>query len=186
MDEVRATQLRSFPTAFALVFVMVALSLRSPWLACAAMVPTLLPVVVTLGAMGWLGMNLDIGRAMVAAIVIGIAVEDSIHLLWEYRGQRGRLRHHEAMRAAIALCGRAIVTTSLALAVGFLTLTVSAWQTISGFGLSVSIAVAVALIATLLVLPAVSFAVAGRDPAGRPKDVAGAPGTPTGGVPPIG
>lgn len=109
-------------------------------------------------------MNLDIGRAMVAAIVIGITVDDSIHMLWEVRLQRRRLRYREAMHTAIVQCGRAIVTTSIALAVGFLTLTVSAWQTISGFGLCVSIAVTVALVATLLVLPAASFALARHEP----------------------
>ena len=50
--DVQATQVRSFPTALVLVFVMVALFLGSMRLSLAAMVPTLLPVVVTLGTMG--------------------------------------------------------------------------------------------------------------------------------------
>jgi predicted RND superfamily exporter protein len=54
--------------------------------------------------------------------------------------------------------GRAAVTTSLALAFGFLTLTASAWQTLSSFGFFVSLAVLGALAATLFVLPAVIFA----------------------------
>ena len=79
--DVQQTQLRSFPTAFALVFAMVAIFFRSLRLAVAAMVPTLLPVVVVLGTMGWVGMSLDVGRAMIAAVIIGIGVDDSIHLL---------------------------------------------------------------------------------------------------------
>ncbi len=55
VNDVQATQLRSFPTAFVLVFVMVAIFLGSIRLSLGAMVPTLLPVVVTLGAMGWIG-----------------------------------------------------------------------------------------------------------------------------------
>jgi hypothetical protein len=79
--DVQNTQLRSFPVAFLLVLGMLALFLGSVRLALVGMVPTLLPVVVTLGTMGWAGMSLDVGRAMIAAVLIGIAVDDSIHLL---------------------------------------------------------------------------------------------------------
>jgi predicted RND superfamily exporter protein len=157
--DVQATQLRSFPTAFALVFVMLALFLRSFWLALAGMVPTLLAVVVTLGAMGWLGMSLDVGRAMIAAVVIGIAVDDAIHLLHAYRQRRlAGEAPGEAMEGALLHVGRAVVTTSIALALGFLTLMASAWQTIASFGLTVALAILAALVGTLWVLPALVFA----------------------------
>jgi predicted RND superfamily exporter protein len=153
--DVQGTQLRSFPAAFALVFLMVWAFLRSARLAALAMVPTLLPVVVVLGAMGWVGMSLDVGRAMIAAVIIGIAVDDSIHLLSHYK--RCRNQGDGARRAierAVLHTGRAVVTTSVALSLGFLTLMASAWQTISSFGFFVSLAIAGALIATLSVLPA--------------------------------
>jgi predicted RND superfamily exporter protein len=50
--------------------------------------------------------------------------------------------------------GRALVTTSVALAVGFLALTVSSWQTIANFGLIAALAIVVALLSALFVLPA--------------------------------
>jgi predicted RND superfamily exporter protein len=157
--DVQSTQLRSFPTAFVLVLVMVAISLRSLRLGLAAMVPTLLPVVVTLGTMGWVGMSLDVGRAMIAAILIGIAVDDSVHILRQYERRRGGGDSPgEAIRGAVVHTGRAVVTTSLALSLGFLTLMASAWQTISSFGLLVSLAILAALLATLFVLPALIFA----------------------------
>jgi predicted RND superfamily exporter protein len=159
INDVQGTQLRSFPTAFVLVFVMVAIFLRSIRLSVAAMVPTLLPVVVTLGAMGWMGMSLDVGRAMIAAILIGIAVDDSIHLLDQYRRRRaGGDAPREAIRQAVLHVGRAVVTTSLALSLGFLTLMASAWQTISSFGFFVALAILGALAAALFVLPALIFA----------------------------
>jgi predicted RND superfamily exporter protein len=142
---IQGTQLRSFPTAALLVFVMVAAFLRSVRL-------------VTLGAMGWIGMSLDVGRAMIAAVLIGIGVDDSIHLLSQYKARRleGQ-RPREAMSAAVRHCGRAVVTTSVALSLGFLTLMASAWQSISSFGFFVSIAILAALGATLFVLPALVF-----------------------------
>jgi hydrophobe/amphiphile efflux-3 (HAE3) family protein len=162
IKDVQGTQLRSFPTAFILVFLLILVYLRSVPLALAAMMPTLLPVVVSVGAMGWMGMSLDIGRAMIAAVVIGIGVDDAIHLLNRYKVHRaGGDPPQEAMRKAVLHVGRAVVTTSLALALGFLTLMASAWQTISSFGFFVALAILGALAATLFVLPALIFAFAG-------------------------
>jgi predicted RND superfamily exporter protein len=161
--DLQDTQLRSFPVAFALVLVMVAVFLRSARLALAAMVPTLLPVLATLGALGFLGMSLDFGRAMIAAIMIGIAVDDSVHLLDAYRKERAcGATPGAAMEAALHHTGRAVITTSLALALGFLTLVASAWQTISSFGFFVALGILAALGATLYLLPALFFALERR------------------------
>ncbi len=159
--DVQATQLRSFPIAFGLVFILVSIFLRSWKLGLAAMVPTLLPVVVVLGAMGWLGMSLDVARAMIAAVVIGIGVDDAIHVLSHYKKRRDAGdTSHEAMGAALRHSGRAVVTTSIALSLGFLTLMMSAWQTVATFGFFVALSIMGALVATLLVLPALVFAFA--------------------------
>jgi predicted RND superfamily exporter protein len=62
------------------------------------------------------------------------------------------------MRHAVLHVGRAVVTTSVALSLGFLTLMMSAWQTIASFGFFVSLAIMGALAASLFVLPALIFA----------------------------
>jgi len=166
MRDVQATQLRSFPIAFGIVFVMVGGFLRSWQLALAAMVPTLLPVVVVLGTMGWLGMSLDVARAMIAAVVIGIGVDDAVHVLAHYKRRRDQGDDpRQAITAALHHTGRAVVTTSVALALGFLTLMMSAWQTVASFGFFVALAIMGALVATLLVLPALIFAFAGHQTA---------------------
>jgi len=166
MRDVQATQLRSFPIAFGIVFVMVGVFLRSWQLALAAMVPTLLPVVVVLGTMGWLGMSLDVARAMIAAVVIGIGVDDAVHVLAHYKRRRDQGDDpRQAITAALHHTGRAVVTTSVALALGFLTLMLSAWQTVASFGFFVALAIMGALVATLLVLPALIFAFAGHQTA---------------------
>jgi len=158
VTEIATTQLRSFTTAFGLVLLLITLFLRSGSLGLLAMVPALLPVVATLGFMGFSGLSLDVGRVMIAAIVIGIAVDDSVHLLSQYRRRLGDGEApREAMRASILHVGRALVVTSLALALGFLTLLGSAWQSISSFGFFVSVAILGALAATLFVLPALVF-----------------------------
>ena len=136
-------------------------ALRKMALHCDLMVPTLLPVVVVLGAMGWLGMSLDVARAMIAAVVIGIGVDDAVHVLRQYQLRRDAGENsHGAMRGALQHSGRAVVTTSFALALGFLTLMMSAWQTVASFGFFVALSIVGALAATLFVLPALIFAFA--------------------------
>jgi len=153
--DVQATQLRSFPTAFALVLALVSFMLGSLRIGFVALVPAALPVVVVLGAMGFAGLSLDVGRAMIAAVVIGIAVDDAIHLLHRYERELQRSgSRSQAVRDALLATGRPIATTSFALALGFLTLTASAWGTVSSFGFFVSLSILIALAATLFVVPA--------------------------------
>ena len=161
--DVQATQLRSFGAAFLGVFGLLWIYTRSFGWALLALAPTLLPVVVILGGMGWLGLSLDVGRAMIAAVVLGIGIDDTVHLLSRFRRERrSGADSAAAIEAAVRGIGRPIVTTSLALALGFLALAASSWQTVSSFGLFVSLGIAGALLADLLVLPALVLAVESR------------------------
>ena len=155
IDEIQRTQLWSFGLAAVVVLVMVAIFLRSLRLAALALVPTLLPVLATLGAMGWWGTPLDVGSAMVAAIIIGVAVDDCIHVLSVYERHRvGGEPRGEAMARSVVQVGRAVVTTSLALALGFFALSLSSWSTIAHFGVLAGFAILVALVAVVVLLPA--------------------------------
>ncbi len=105
--------------------------------------------------MGWTGTPLDVGSSMVAAVVIGIAVDDAIHLLSQYRRLVGSgVEPPAAIRGATLHVGRAVVTTSVALTIGFFALSLSDWRSISSFGVLSGVAILGALVAVLLVLPA--------------------------------
>jgi predicted RND superfamily exporter protein len=159
VEDVQATQLQGFPTAVLTVYLLIAVFLRSAPLALAALLPTLLPIVVVLGSMGLLGLDLDVGRAMIGSVVIGIGVDDAIHLLSQHRlRRRAGMPAREAMASAMRHSGRAIVTNSLALSLGFLTLMSSAWQSISSFGFFAALSILGALASTLFVVPALVFA----------------------------
>jgi predicted RND superfamily exporter protein len=156
VDEVQRTQLASFALATLVVGGMIALFLRSLSWALAVMLPTLFPALATLGAMGLAGVYLDIGTAMIAAVVLGIAIDDSVHLLTQYRRRRaGGSEPCEAICAAVLHAGRAVVTTSLALSLGCFVLTLSSWQSVASFGFLSGLAILVALVADLVILPAV-------------------------------
>ncbi|HEY8152549.1 MAG TPA: MMPL family transporter, partial [Myxococcota bacterium] len=156
VEEVQRTQLSSFGSAVLTVAVMVAVFLRSLSWALAAMLPTLFPVVVTLGAMGLAGIYLDMGTAMIAAVVLGIAIDDAVHLLTQYRRRLSAgLQPDDAIRASVLHVGRAVVTDSLALSLGFFVLTLSSWESVASFGFLSGIAILIALVADLVILPAV-------------------------------
>jgi len=160
IDEIRTAQLRSFGLAALLVFVIIALFFRSASIAAMALVPALLPVLITLGTMGWAGVPLDVGTAMVATVLLGLAVDDAIHLLSAYRRWRAAGRTPEdAIANAVREVGRALVTSSLALALGFLVLALAPWQSLASFGFVAAVAVLTALASVLAVLPALLTAV---------------------------
>ena len=161
IEEIQGTQRRSFATAAGVVMLLVAIFMRSFGWALLAMIPTALPIAITLGAMGFLGVALDVGTAMVAAVVIGIAVDDAVHLLVQYRRRRNAgLDPNAAIEGAVPHVGRALVTTSVALALGFFALMISPWQSVASFGLVAGIAVLAALVAVLMLLPALIARVA--------------------------
>jgi predicted RND superfamily exporter protein/signal transduction histidine kinase len=161
--EMQDTQIRSFASstiAITLIFCIFLWSTGSAlatsvWWALVGMIPNILPVVATLGAMGLWGIPLDVGTIMVGAIVLGIAVDDTIHFISHYRSERdGGASARDAIATTMRRAGRAIITTSCALALGFFALTLSSWQSIASFGLLSGIAILAALAADLFVLPA--------------------------------
>ena len=155
IEDIQRTQISSFLQAWAAVGILVTLFLRSAGSGVLVALTTALPVGATLGAMGLLRIPLDPGSAMVAAVVLGISDDDAIHFLTQYRRMRaGGLAAGEALEEAIVHTGRAMVTTSLTLALGFSTLALSPWKSVASFGLLSALAILVALVAVLVVLPA--------------------------------
>lgn len=180
--DIQRTQISSFGIAAGVVFLIMALFLRGlgmsvagagGW-ALAGMFSTVLPVIVTFGVMGFAGVNLDMGTAMVAAIIIGIGADDTIHLLGEFAKRRKRgLALDVSIEGAVLHVGQAVLTTSAALTAGFFVLILSSWQSISSFGFLSGLAILGALAADLWVLPAMVLAYTGRGP--KAEKVAGDP-----------
>ena len=178
--DIQRTQIMSFGTATLIVFLILAFYLRTiggsaagaiGW-AAVGMFPTILPVVAIFGVMGFAGINLDMGTAMVAAIIIGIAVDDTIHLLAAfYRRREAGQKPLPAIEGAVLHVGQAVLTTSVALSAGFFVLTLSSWQSIASFGFLSGVAVVGALAADLWILPAlILFWTRGDTPAPPPQE----------------
>ena len=112
-----------------IVFAMVGILLRSLQLTAAAVPTNLFPVALVFGMMGWTGIPLDIATATIGAIVLGIAVDDTIHFLFRYRSEReAGLSREEAVGRTYRETGRAVVFASMVLAIGFAVLATSSSQ----------------------------------------------------------
>ena len=119
-----------------------------------ALAPNLLPVVVVLGFMGWMDMPLDMMTITIAAIGVGIAVDDTVHYLHRYREEiRADADGIQAMHRSHASVGLAMYYTTATITIGFAMLAFSNFIPTVRFGLLTGLAMVVALLADLTLLP---------------------------------
>jgi len=147
-------QWTTFSVAAVAILVMMTVAFRSLRLALATLIPNALPVLLLFGAMGWLGIKVNMGAAMIAAVSLGLSVDGSIHYVMSYQ----RLRREEAsmadaLKSVQATVGRAAIFATLALVVGFATLCYSEFIPTIYFGALVSLSMIGGLVGNLLVLP---------------------------------
>jgi predicted RND superfamily exporter protein len=178
IEHVVSDQATSFALAFLLVFAVVSLALRSWRFAMVAIPPNLLPVVILLGVMGFAGINLDIATVTVAAVVLGIIVDDTVHVLHRLRRElRGRVDLETAVRGVARASGLAVVSTSLVFASGFFVISLAASSAIAHSGFLMAIAVVAALVTDLVLLPAFVALTFGRRDRGGSSSSSKAPVT---------
>src|SRR4029079_14088377 len=119
-----------------------------------SVVRKLLPILLLLGGMGWAGIPINIGTAMISSDVMGLTIHDSIFYLSAYRRARqSGLDFHGALHEVQTEVRRPLIYSKLALILGFLVLTTSHFVPLIYFGALVSIAIAGGLLVNLLLLP---------------------------------
>jgi predicted RND superfamily exporter protein len=118
------------------------------------LVPNVVPIVFLFGAMGYLGIDLNISTSMIAVIAIGIAVDDTIHYFNDFNQQIRRTGDQtRAIVEVVRSVGQPIVFTAGALSAGFLILCLSNFQPIQQFGYLASFTMAMGLVTELLITP---------------------------------
>jgi predicted RND superfamily exporter protein len=147
-------QVRGLSLAFLAVAIVLMLALGSLRASMLALVPNILPLVMTFGCMGFLDIPLDAATVCVACIALGIAVDDTIHIAVGYREELARQRERrEALNAVMSRVLFPLIVTTLAIVSGFFVLGLSEFTLIRNFGLVTGSVVALCLIADLTVLP---------------------------------
>lgn len=171
--------IRSFTGAFVSVALALLVFLRNGRLALISLVPNVLPVILILGVLGLAGIPLDVNTLMLSSVVLGIVVDDTIHLLYHFRQHHRQTGDVEAsVRMATQRAGSAMLITSLSLALGFLTLVSSSLSHMRNMGVLMALAIAFALLVDLVLTPALlrTF-VRDRQPQASAQDLASATAT---------
>jgi predicted RND superfamily exporter protein len=135
---------------------LIALFFRDVFLSTAALLANVIPVGAILGAVGWLGIPLDAATVCVASLSLGIAVDDTIHVISEFRSNTlvGR-EPIDALRSTFCVVFPALVITTGSVLIGFGVLVGSEISLVRNLGLMMSVAVVLCLIADSTLLVAV-------------------------------
>ncbi len=149
-----STQLRSFGLALAVILGVMGVWFRSLTLLAAALIPNLVPIIWLLGLMGWLGIDLSTATAMVASVVLGIAVDGTIHYLARYCRESSCGCRASAIRQTTRGTGRVLVTASLVIALGFWVGASGSFRPTLYFSVLSGATILGALLCDLLILPA--------------------------------
>ncbi|MFT4563310.1 MAG: putative RND superfamily exporter protein [Gammaproteobacteria bacterium] len=154
-DYISSSQLKGYALVFSMIFLFMWLAFSNLKLAMLAMIANLAPIMIVLGYMGFVGIKLDYFRLLLATIAMGIAVDDTIHLVLRYRTEFARLgAYRAALDQALHGVGPALITTTLILMGAFMSYLISDMAVLSSFGILLAASVFVALIADLFLLPA--------------------------------
>lgn len=137
------------------IAVVVALDFGSLWHTILALVPLTLGAVQMLGLLGLLGIPLNPANMIVLPLILGIGIDDGVHIVHDFRRQRGRYR----LSASTAT---AVLITSLTTMVGFGSLMISPHRGLQSVGRVLAIGVTCCLITTLVLLPALLTALTAR------------------------
>jgi hydrophobe/amphiphile efflux-3 (HAE3) family protein len=125
-----------------------------------SMIPNLAPIVITLGIMGYFQIELNLFTMLVANIAIGLAVDDTIHFMHNFRRyfeQSGDAKL--AVQETLHTAGRAMVVTSCVLSIGFFVFMFADMNNVSNFGLLTGTTIVLALLADFFISPALMVVV---------------------------
>ena len=148
------SQIKSLGIVLIGIFVMLVFLFRSLSIAIIAIIPNIIACFVILGTMGYLGIPLDLMTITIAAITIGIAIDNSIHYVYRYQEFRSNNNSSiEAMVNSSKTVGMAIRNTSLTIIFGFSILIFSNFYPTIYFGIFTALAMFIAMIGSLTLLP---------------------------------
>jgi predicted RND superfamily exporter protein len=144
-----------YSTGFPLITALMILAVGDVRLGLLAMIPNLFPIIIALGAMGYLGIPLNTYNLIGGSIAIGLAVDDTIHFFHNFRRyylKSGDIKF--AVSETLGSAGRALLATTLILVFSFWMRLYSDLKVIADFGLVLGIALLVAFLADVLLAPA--------------------------------
>jgi hypothetical protein len=155
VDDIARGQLQSLGTALLTIYLTLAAMLTSFRVGLYALAPNVLPLALFYGALGLLGIPLNLSTSLIGAITLGIAVDDTVHYFARFSQEARRLGDERAATAStLRLLIRPITFTTIAVCLGFLALTLSELRYQFQFGLLSAFTLAVAWVLEITLSPA--------------------------------
>ena len=151
-NRLTASQVKSFGVALVFILLSIGLVFRSLRYTALAFLPNVAPLLIAAAIMGYGGIDLSAGTSMIASVMIGIAVDDTIHFLSAFR-RNYRGCGDEAIRETLRSTGLSLFATTLALSLGFWVAVFGSFQPTVYFALLSGITMWLALAFDLVVLP---------------------------------
>jgi predicted RND superfamily exporter protein len=168
-------QIQGLGLDVAIIFAILVLALRSVRLAVLSLIPNVLPIGLMFGFMGFSGIPLDLGTVFVSNLAVGIAVDETIHVVTAFaRLRESGIATEEALRRTMERVVPALFLTTTVIALGFLVLAVSEFRFTRNLGLLTAGVMVLCVASNVTLLPALLLRFAG---------VRGAGGSPRRGVP---
>lgn len=134
-DSMATGQAQSLSLLLVIIFIIMTTLFMNFKAGFLALIPNMFPIMLFFGIMGIFHIALNTGTAMVAAIAIGIAVDDTIHFMTRYHVEMKRIQcQNEAMKICILSEIQPAFSTSLALGLGFLVVCFSSFVPVINFG----------------------------------------------------
>jgi predicted RND superfamily exporter protein len=140
--------------AGAAIFTLMIIVFRSLWFGFISMLANAVPITITFGVMGLLGISLNFATAPIAAITLGIAIDDTIHFLTRFKREFAEDCDYEgAIARTMDSVGKPILITSVILTAGFFIFLLSNFQYTRNMGMLISFTVIGAILGDLVLLP---------------------------------
>jgi len=163
-DAIADSQLSSLAIAIVAIFLMMSVLFRSPATGMLALLPNLLPIICYFGFLGWAGITLDITTSLIASAVLGLAVDNAVHMIRRYRqcaaerqAKEGSLSYEAegwAMWLAVLRTGKPMLLANVMLMAAFLIFVLSSFVPVRVGGLLWAVTILACLAADLIFLPA--------------------------------
>jgi len=162
--DVTNTLIQSITLAVVMISIIMLLIFRNWRMLPLFIAPNILPIMLVVGVMGWLSIDIDMGVAIAGAIIIGVAVDDTIHFMVKYREARQRGDDLKtSLEYVMSYAGSAIIFTTIILSVAFLVFLFSDFNPNYHFGLVTASALVIAVLVDLVALPALLVMIDNRE-----------------------
>ncbi|MCP3926726.1 MAG: MMPL family transporter [Desulfobacterales bacterium] len=153
-DSMASGQVASLSLLLVIIFIIMSILFVNVKAGFLSLIPNFFPIILVFGIMGIFDIPLNVGTAMVAAIAIGIAVDDTIHFMTRYNKEMQILQdQNKAMEVCIRSEIQPVMSTSIALSMGFAVVCFSSFVPIVYFGFLSACVMAFALLGDLFITP---------------------------------